>query len=480
LASVWGRPLCTATYASAARVGTVDEGRFLARLTSLGLAFAVVGITYVIGKRQGHRRPVLAAIFLLAQPIFFLHSFSELTEIPFAVVLMLAFLAYQRRKWPAMAALVGLLPLGRPEGFGFILMAAAALIAHRRARWLVVLPLPFMLWNLGGSYVTTVPAPAGWRWILDPHWCMWVFRHWPYSLRSTYGSGPLLSFVARLPVLVSPFLFPFMLVGMGLGVRWLWSRDQQGGMIARLRGMSHGQGCELWIVLIPVSILIVHSLLWWRGLMGSNGELRYLVIVGPFFALAAARGWEWAWPYFRWTRPLLWAGIAALLPIFANRFYQVVPMPLYDDGYVAREIAAWYRLEPKLQGDFPRIMPTPPGIAYYMDLSQTDSAHCLACGKASVLATPPGTLLVWDPIYGPSNSSAEMCVTKELIESAGWIHYETFVHGSRYCEVYVSPKTMAGEDARKWKERGSMEAIFKLLRVGNPTTQPVFQVPRSE
>src|SRR4051794_19059968 len=38
LVSVWGRPLCTWTYALTARIGTVEEGRRLARLTSLGLA----------------------------------------------------------------------------------------------------------------------------------------------------------------------------------------------------------------------------------------------------------------------------------------------------------------------------------------------------------------------------------------------------------------------------------------------------------
>ncbi len=81
-------------------------------------------VSYAIAKRQGLPRPALVVIFVLAQPIFFLHSFSELTEIPFDIVLIPAFLAYQRRQWFWMALLVGILPLGRPEGFGFILMAA--------------------------------------------------------------------------------------------------------------------------------------------------------------------------------------------------------------------------------------------------------------------------------------------------------------------------------------------------------------------
>src|ERR1700730_6977779 len=45
LVSVWGRPLCTGAYALAARIGTVDEGRRMARLTSLLLAFVIAATT---------------------------------------------------------------------------------------------------------------------------------------------------------------------------------------------------------------------------------------------------------------------------------------------------------------------------------------------------------------------------------------------------------------------------------------------------
>src|SRR5205085_9632724 len=113
-----------------------------------------------------------------AQPVFFLHSFSELTEIPFALVLMLGFLAYQRRQWLAMAVLISLLPLGRPEGFGFILMAAVALLAHRRARYLIVLPLPFLAWNFFGYLLTDAPPGLHWsKWILHREWLGWVLRN---------------------------------------------------------------------------------------------------------------------------------------------------------------------------------------------------------------------------------------------------------------------------------------------------------------
>ena len=458
LVSVWGRPLCTLAYALTARIGTVEQGRQYARLTSLGLAMIAAVVTYLIAKRQGFRRPILAFIFLLAQPIFFLHSFSELTEIPFAVILMLAFLAYQRRQWFAMALLTGILPLGRPEGFGFIMMAAVALLAHRRARWWIVLPLPFLAWSFAGYYITSSASSNelhGWQWILNREWFSWVFRHWPYSYRSTYGSGSIVSFLGRLPVLVSPLIFPFVLVGIGVGLRGVSGErarsfrvpqdDNRRHVLQRYLAKTHEQRCEIWIVLIPLSILIVHSLIWWKGLMGSNGELRYLVIVGPFFAMIAARGWEWAWPHFEWKAPLFWAGVVSLLPMTVNLFYRVLPFPLYEDGLVARDVARWYTGDEKLRRNYPKIMPTPPGIAFFMDLSQSDSAHAIAASKMSIGQAPPGVLLVWDAIYGQHNSSADMCVPLDLIEKAGWVHLRRFERGDRYCEVFLSPENVRGE-----------------------------------
>jgi hypothetical protein len=473
LTSVWGRPLCTIAYAFAARIGTVEQGRFAARLTSLGLALVVAMVTYLIAKRQGFRRPALVAILLLGQPVFFLHSFSQLTEIPFAVVLMLAFLAYQRRQWLAMAALVGLLPLGRPEGFGFILMAAVALIAHRRAQWLWVLVVPLVAWDYAGFAINnwdTLKGAKWWWWIFNSEWPGWIKQQWPYSYESVYGKGYLLSFVARLPALVGPLIFPFTVVGLGLELRGLLPEHRGGeGWFSWLRGMTHERRCEIWIVLIPLSILAVHSLLWWRGKMGSNGELRYLLIVSPFFAMAGARGWEWIWSRFRWKAPMFWAAVAAVVPASVNSFYRVLPFPLYADGAVARDVVQWYRSQSWVRREFPTIMPTLPGIYYFLDLSQTDTSRTIAAAKSSVQNAPPGALLLWDPIYGANNANQGMCVSEQEILEAGWIPFKRFEMDDVYCQAYLSPRTRGGEDTREVL-REYVDRVFQLPRGQAPAT----------
>src|SRR4051812_40449783 len=120
LVNVWGRPLCTGLYALPA----LFARRAGVRAASLALALCCGFLAHAIARRQRFRWPALALIFTLAQPLVFLHSFSELTELPFAALIGAAFLAYQRRQFLLMTCLVALSPLGRPEGFGFIALAA--------------------------------------------------------------------------------------------------------------------------------------------------------------------------------------------------------------------------------------------------------------------------------------------------------------------------------------------------------------------
>src|SRR4051812_9367839 len=123
LVNVWGRPVVTALYAVPAALW----GRMGVRVTSLLCALAIAAIGYRIARRMKFRRPELAFLFVLGQPLVLLHSFSELTELPFALLLALAFWAYCARRWFWVALLAGLLPLARPEGFLFVMLAAVGL-----------------------------------------------------------------------------------------------------------------------------------------------------------------------------------------------------------------------------------------------------------------------------------------------------------------------------------------------------------------
>jgi hypothetical protein len=417
LTDVWGRPFCTAIYAMPAAMG----GRLGVRVMSLALALATAVVTSRIARGQGYRRPVLALIFLLAQPILFLHSFSELTELPFAFLLALAFWAYQKRQWWALALLAGLMPTARPEGFGFVIMAAAALLLHRRWWWWSVLLAPLALWSFAGWVQSDMPQPWPTKILL------WLPDHWPYAAESMYERGWLTHFLFTLPAVVGPFAFPAIFLGVWSSLHMRSNEPSIGWL--RLFGSDHRLRCQWLIAVIPWMILVGHSLLYWRGKMASNGELRYMLVVSPFWALLAAAGWEWAFDRCQWPGAVAWAGGAALAPIVFNVVYRVVPIALKDDWGGAAPGAPRPRPPPPPR-DYPLVMASHPGIYYFLDISPSDNSRTAYRDKRTIASAPPGILLIWDSTYGLYNSDSEMSIGVKDLLKAGWKPIRTFTDKS--------------------------------------------------
>ena len=452
--NVWGRPLCTAVYAIPANFAGVHG----VRATSLAMAIAAGLVCYRIARNQKSRMPAIAAICLFAQPLFFAHSFSELTEIPFALVAICAFWAYQAKNFLAMALLASLSVTGRPEGIGLLFLAALALIAHRRWYYLLLLPVPCIIWTFFGALSW---GHIKWAPYADAWWS-WLPRNWPYAAKSAYGAGAWYYFIGILPIILSPMMFPFLFAGIAKllddwGIRRLATRTTDPSANSPLPSSPHPptplplnddphlRRCALFLLAIPLAVLTVHTILWTFGLMASSGEPRYLLSVSPFWALVVARGWEWTWERFRLPAPFLTAALFATTPIFANRYYQVFPLRLYDGDLMGKAVGDWYKSTPGLEQDYPRVMATPPSVYYFLDLSQSDPNRGAAWGKDQVQKRTPGTILIWDPIFGQSNADRNLIVPKEELEGLGWQWIGNVVYGGDWCNIYLSPQTSSGK-----------------------------------
>ncbi len=432
LVSVWDRPLFMLLYTPGAAWGGVIG----ARMVSLVFALLCAWCAWRIAARLGMRRPELAFVFTLAQPLLFLHSFAEMTELCFAAVIGLAFLVFLDRRWGWMACLIAVSPLGRPEGFGFVLLAAVALIAWRQWKWLAILPMGLLAWTLAGWLLWRRPD-YGYG---SANFLAWLPKQWPYSGTSAYESGPLLlwqtqsngvstsSFLMRLPMLISPLLFPFLLVGTGA-----LARNAPTAMRSR-----EGWG-RIAVLAIPWGILAGHSLLWWRGLMASNGELRYLLVTAPMWGVMGALGWEWCAERWGIRRPMLVAGILAVLPVFANLYFRVVPLPLYEDDLLAKDVAAWYSSS-DLRKEYPRLTASYIAVYLYMDYSPTDWGRTVLWGRKMVAERPPGVVLIWDEINGTKNADASMVVSLDDLRTNGWREIKTFERADRVWRAFLSPE----------------------------------------
>ena len=418
ITNVWGRPFCTAIYAIPAlfhRQGV--------RTASMIMAVAICLLTFRIAKRQGYRLPALAGIFLLGQPFLFLHSFSELTEIPFALLVTIALWAYQTRRFLTLSIIVALMPTARPEGFGFIALAIAAFILHRRWYLIPILFLPLALWSFGGWAQFGMAPP----WYIK--WWRWLPENWPYAMDSLYHKRNLLYFIGILPAVISPVVFPVMWVGV-----WRSTRSHIANLpiIDRIKlslfGPDHLLRVQWLIALIPLMILAGHSYLAWRGKMASNAEPRYLLVAAPMWALLTAKGWEWIFSHLRWKSAVAWGGIAILVPGLANAVYKVIPLKLNKEGQRAEEISIWYKSSSfyRANSPYPRLVSTAKDTYYFLDLADTDKVRTAEWQRKTILTDHKGIILIWDPVYGRFNSDVNRSMKAEEIAAAGWIPIKIF------------------------------------------------------
>jgi hypothetical protein len=339
-----------------------------------------------------------------------------------------------------MAALIALSPLGRPEGFALIPLAAVTLVAAGRYKPLLMLPMGLMLWSLAGWWLWGFPDHGS-----GPlNFLLWLPRQWPYSGQSTYPPGPLLgwltqsdghaagSFLLRLPVLVSPLLFPFLLAGTGAMARRAIRSGTAGDA-----GLSN-----LAAVALPWGMLAGHSVLWWRGWMASDGELRYMLAAGPLWAVVTAFGFYEVVTRLHVRRLWLLAGILSLLPGVANLYFGVVPIALQDREILARDVVQWYFNDSEFRQSYPRLAASCTAVYQHMDVSSTDWSRTVRWSKQTVREAPAGVVLVWDEVFGPRNADLEMCITQEELIVNGWIKLREFTRGQCRWEVYTSPEPL--------------------------------------
>jgi hypothetical protein len=208
--------------------------------------------------------------------------------------------------------------------------------------------------------------------------------------------------------------------------------------------------------------MVVHGYLWYFGKMASNGELRYLLCVAPLWALLCGRGWEWAWARFRLPAPFLCAALAASGPVYANWFYRVVPLRLYNEDYMCMAVAKWYRETPGLAADYPRVMATPSRVYYMLDRDAGNAAVSAGWSRANVEKLEPGVVLFWDDVYGMTNSDRNLIVPRPQVETAGWVPAGTITYNDRTCYVYLSSKTATGAptDPNKYKAPRDVSATL--------------------
>jgi hypothetical protein len=272
----------------------------------------------------------LAALFFIFQPFVFSLAADTMTELPFALGVVIAIRLWMADRFLASCMVIGYMPTVRPEGFFLCAMWGAMVLVRHRAYFLFALGWGTAAWFM-----------ACWVTHGDPTYFFREGWSWPADSLRVYGHGSFFAHVNRWPIYCGPVLLPLFLLGLR------WNKFAAAGVVILILEIvlpsAVRENVLPWVALglagafawsvrrnrftvgIWVFLLIftLHSVLWWRGWFASCGLMRILACVAPITAIVCLFGWNLVAA--RWAMP--WRAVAiGAIAATALAYYLVEPL----------------------------------------------------------------------------------------------------------------------------------------------------------
>ena len=259
----WAKPLFVIISSPFAQFGFVGMKVF-----NLCVSLLTFYLTYRTAQRLDIRNPLMVIVFLIFTPLYYILTFSGLTEPLFALFLIGAiYLTIQKAFVPAALA-VSLMPFVRSEGLIIIVVFVLYFIITKKWRYIPWLLAGHLIFAIAGYFVY--------------HDFLWVFNKLPYAnLGHKYGSGQFLHFVYQLNYVIGIPLYLLLVAGL-FSYPWRYLKKK----------MVVGHEEFLLVVLGFFAFLFAHSVFWYFGIFNSMGLKRVLLGVLPLICLIALRGFN--------------------------------------------------------------------------------------------------------------------------------------------------------------------------------------------
>lgn len=259
---VWTKPLYAYLFGIPVTIFSANSF-FIVQILNL-LIFAVIGyiifkITQILFKNK--MLSYLTIILTSFSLTLFKSSTSSLTEPIFTLFLVLGFYFSLKNRFEISSVLIGLSILGRIEGLFFIgIYFFYILFKIKKPKLLsihlLLLSLPGLMWNFLGYLQTGYP--------------IYIFDNGYPSTPGAYGYGEFYSiawqFITREPIIF--------LISLGAIIIFL----------KNFKKLTYRYELSLlysWSFIF----IAIQSILWWKGLFGSAGLMRYFVSIIPFMII---------------------------------------------------------------------------------------------------------------------------------------------------------------------------------------------------
>lgn len=313
------------------------------------------------------------------------NSLSGLTEFLNTFLLALFLYLAASKRWNMAAALAGLLPFARSEGF--VLMAVAGfylLFVERKYKSLI--------WFLAGPVLFNM---LGW-WILnDPLWIV----HNPYIKAQVLGlnicgSGSLFHYAKNARYL-------FSVLGTVLLVCGTLTALIKGGVLRKTEPIHR-------YMLFLVSGMFwlyfgVHSFIWWKGMMGSCGYTRVMIVITPLAALLGVYAWNEIikkFPKAKTAGMILLLGLALVSAKHTYSYMHArVPYDISEEQKEFNKVAQWL---PTYDYKGHRLFFLYPYLNILLDLDPYNKTRFEFLWSFDFDYSEKGSILIWDAHFGPN------------------------------------------------------------------------------
>jgi len=378
----WGKPLYNILTSPFANIGFLGVKIFniLLWLSSAWLAWATA-------KKLDLSNAWLGFVLVILPQVSIENVISGLTEYLNEFLLILFVFLAASKKWNMAAAICGLLPFARSEGF--VIMAVVGF-------YLVFIEKQYksLIWFIAGPILFNI---IGWAVQGDP---LWVITNNPYIKAQVKGlnlcgSGSLFHYAN-----LSRFIFSFVgtilvVLGTIFSLIYLIKTETKKVFVHRF---------VFWLVAgIFWIYLAVHSLIWWKGLMGSCGYTRVMVVITPLMAILSVYAFHFlVHQYKRYSR-FLFGLLASIILVSLSHSYQYVkrnfPLQISEEQKVFVDVAKWLKTTEYKKGMTYHLYAY---LSVIADIDPYDSRHFTDLWSFDFNTSPIGSIIIWDGHFGPN------------------------------------------------------------------------------
>ncbi len=374
----WGKPLFTMLSSPFSQFGY--EGIKVFNIIA-GLLTAFY--SYKIAQELKMKNAYLVILFVSFTPIYFIMHLTGLTEILFSLVLVVSVYLFIAERHVAAAILMSLLPFARTEGLIILPVFFLAFLIDRKYRALLYMFMGFAIFGV-----------LGWIVLGD---FLWFINRFPYTGASNiYGSGELSFFIMSYEKTVGK---PLGMLCVGGGLLALYEFIANRGVNKRTTLNS-----VMFLLLIPLFYLAVHSVLWWKGMGGSLGLLRVLAAVTPLAAILSLKGINLLLDKIEHNRPIKITIIMIVLVFVVKTPFSTytIPWNLGLPEKLVKEASVWLKNSEHINQ---MIYYYDPFFCHVLELDPFDKS--VVQEKLSNIESPgkgvaKNAIVLWDAHFGPN------------------------------------------------------------------------------